>query len=77
MRIVALQLGSQVLRRPIRQRRRQILARGLDPVCGAILFGTARQHIARIPIQIAQQLGLPIVPDPRSDTADIANGQNQ
>ena len=75
--IVALGIGVELRVRPARQRAAQRLLGRLDPRLAVDRRMAAAEHDLGLPVERAQELALPAVPDARPDGADVGDGQDQ
>ena len=70
-------IGLEIEVGPLRQRTAQFLAGLRDTLLAVDRRMAAGEHNLGLPIERAQKFALPIVPDARSDGADVADGKNK
>src|SRR5947209_9656385 len=75
--VVPLRIGLEIRIRPGRKRGAQVLLRLLDATLAVDGRMTAGEHDFGFPIQGAQKLALPAIPNTRADRTDVADGQYQ
>ena len=75
--VMAPKFGADILCIPADQRLAQLALGLVLPAFAVDMFQPAFQRIGGLPIQPAQQHGLPVVPGAGADTADIADRQHR